>query len=334
MTVSMSTCDPEGERLRFDRTVDRRLLHRRALSEVFLTDSAAVGEHAYLAGAQLPSSHAYFTDHAGHTVIDPVLLLECARQAETYGAHVHFGVDDDTKFILRSWSMRLPGLFAAHSGDPAELTMAVTSDRPAGSTVPARSLAYDIRFSLAGEPLGDVHMEVGYLSSAAYSHVRTLRRGSPPVSSDDVPVTHATVAPAAVGRAGVVNTLLADPARTERGMTAAVRLPGDNASMFDHSQDHLPGMVLTEAARQMCLLTGAELLGRPATGTTVVGFDLNFSRFAELDSLTTITATPEMSCDGDGDGQTFAISVHQDGEEIGHGTMDTLAVPVSHRSTR
>jgi hypothetical protein len=250
MTASMSIRDPEGGRLRFDRTVDRRLLHRRALSEVFLTDTAVVGENAYLAGAQLPSSHAYFTDHAGHTVIDPILLLECARQAETYGAHVHLGVSDDTKFILRRWSMRLPGLFAGHAGDAgdaARLTMAVTTDRPVGSVVPARSLTYDIGFSLASQPVGNVHMEVGYLSSAAYSHVRTVRRGTPPPSSDDVAATRATVAPAAVGRFGVVNTLLIDPARTGTGVTAVVRLPGDNPSMFDHAQDHLPGMVLTEA---------------------------------------------------------------------------------------
>jgi hypothetical protein len=56
-----------------------------------------------------------------------------------------------------------------------------------------------------------------------------------------------------------------------------------------------------------------------------------FSRFAELDSLALVTATPETSGDGT---QTFAVSVHQDGEEIANGTMDTLAVPASHRSVK
>ncbi|MFI1889388.1 AfsA-related hotdog domain-containing protein [Streptomyces jumonjinensis] len=327
----MSTHDSEAARLRFDRTVDRRLLHRRALSEVFLTDSADSSGNVFLVGAQLPSSHAYFIDHADHTVIDPILLLECARQAETYCAHVHLGVGEDTKFVLRRWSMRLPGLFAAHAGNAAGLTMEVTPDRPAGAVAPARSLAYDIAFSLGGGAVGNVRMEVGYLSSAAYSYVRTARRGSPPPSSDEVPVTRATVAPASVGRSAEVNTLLIDPERTGTGMTAALRLPGDNPSMFDHAQDHLPGMVLTEAARQLCLLTGAELLGRAATGTTLVGFDLTFSRFAELDSLTTVTATPGTSDDGT---QGFAISVRQDGEEIVNGTVDTTAVPASHQRAK
>ncbi|MFD6909770.1 AfsA-related hotdog domain-containing protein [Streptomyces sp. NPDC060077] len=115
MTVSTNAFASGVRELEFVRSVDRRLLHRRALSEVFLTDTAAVDGQRFLAGAELPSSHAYFTDHPGHTAVDPVLLLECARQAETYGAHRHLGVDDGTTFVLQSWSMRLPGLFTVRT---------------------------------------------------------------------------------------------------------------------------------------------------------------------------------------------------------------------------
>ncbi|MBP0458785.1 AfsA-related hotdog domain-containing protein [Streptomyces montanisoli] len=333
MTVSTSAFLPEARELRFVRSVDRRLLHRRALSEVFLTDTESAGDNRFLAGAQLPSSHAYFTDHAGHTAIDPILLLECARQAETYGAHVHLGVGDDTKFVLKSWSMRLPGLFAAHACDPAELTMDVTTDCPLGASVPARAVTYDIRLLVSGEPVGDVHLEVGYLSSAAYSVVRSGRRGSAPVSSDDVPLTRATTAPGEVGRTNPVNALLVDPVRDGESVTAGVRVPSDNASMFDHAQDHLPGMVLTEAARQACLLAGSELLGHSPNTTAVAGFGLAFSRFAELDAPTTVNARPEGRRD---DGTAVhRVSFHQSGAEIAAGTMDTTAVPASHRrSTR
>lgn len=327
MTASISARNPQGDRLRFDRTVDRRLLHRRTSSEVFLTDAGEAGERGYRAGARLPASHSYYTDHAGHSALDPMLLLECARQAETYGAHVHLGVGDDTKFILRSWSMRLPGLFHGRSGTRSDLSMSVTTDRPVGRAAPARSGSYEIEFALGDERVGDVRMDVGYLSSAAYSHVRTLRRGTPPVSSDDVGATPATVAPAAVARTREINTLLADPERTGEGLRTRVRLPVDNPSMFEHAQDHLPGMVLTEAARQLCLLAGAELLGRPATTTTVIGFDLEFSQFAELDAPTTITAEP--GADG-----RFGIAIVQHGECIAHGTMDTVEVPASLRGTR
>lgn len=201
MTVSTTAFASGVRELEFVRSVDRRLLHRRALSEVFLTDTAAVDGQRFLAGAQLPSSHAYFTDHPGHTAVDPVLLLECARQAETYGAHRHLGVDDGTTFVLQSWSMRLPGLFTVRSGDPAELTMEVTTDRPADASAPARSVTYGIRFLIAGHEMGEARMTVGHLSSAAYSFVRSKRRGSPPVSSDDVPAPYLNEYLAAPGHA-------------------------------------------------------------------------------------------------------------------------------------
>ncbi|WP_256106108.1 AfsA-related hotdog domain-containing protein [Streptomyces sp. ODS05-4] len=322
---------PALRELDFVRSVDRRLLHRRALSEVFLTDTAAVDGQRFLAGAQLPSSHAYFTDHVGHSVVDPMLLLECARQAETCGAHRHLGVDDDTKFVLQSWSMRLPGLFHAHSGDPAELTMQVSTDRAAGASAPARSAAYHLRFLVSGQEVGEVRMAVGYVSSAAYSVIRSKRRGRPPVSSDDVAPLPATVQPAEVGRANAVNALLTEPVRDGDGIVAGVRIPTDNPSMFDHAQDHLPGMVLTEAARQAALLCGARVLGQPAGATTLVGFDLAFTRFAELDAPTTVSATAGRQSDGI---HTFRVAFRQDGEEIAAGTVDTAAVPASHRRTR
>ncbi|MGX4691114.1 AfsA-related hotdog domain-containing protein [Streptomyces sp. JNUCC 63] len=331
MTVSTSAFTPGLRELEFVRSVDRRLLHRRALSEVFLTDTSAVDGQRFLAGAQLPSSHAYFTDHVGHMAVDPVLLLECARQAETYGAHRHLGVDGDTKFVLQSWSMRLPGLFTARSGDPVELTMEVATDRPAGASAAARSVTYDMRLLFSGREVGEVRMAVGYLSSATYSFIRSKRRGSPPVSSDDVAAVPATVAARDVGRASPVNALLVDPVRDGDGITAGVRVPSDNPSMFDHAQDHLPGMVLTEAARQAALLAGARLLGQSADATTLVGFDLGFVRFAELDAPTTVSAVPER----DGDGmRTFRVAFRQNGEEIASGTVDTTAVPASHRRTR
>ncbi|MFD7873294.1 AfsA-related hotdog domain-containing protein [Streptomyces sp. NPDC059766] len=331
MTVSTATFASGVRALEFVRSVDRRLLHRRALSEVFLTDTVAVDGQRFLAGAQLPSSHAYFTDHVGHTVVDPVLLLECARQAETYGAHTHLGVDGDTKFVLQSWSMRLPGLFAAHSGDPAELTVEVTTDRPADATTPARSVTYGMRFLLSGEEAGEARMTVGYLSSGTYSFVRSKRRGSPPVSSDDVTPLPATVAPADLGRANPVNALLVDPVRDGDGISAGVRIPNDNPSMFDHAQDHLPGMVLTEAARQAALLAGVRLLDRPARETTLVGFDLGFAKFAELDAPTTVEVVPEGE---DGGIRTFRITFRQHGDEVASGTVETTAVPASHRSAR
>jgi len=314
--------------LHFMQTVDRSLIHRHALSEVFLTDTVPTGATSYLAAAQLPSSHAYFTDHVRHGAVDPLLLLECSRQAETYGAHVHFGVARDTRFVLRSWSMQLPGLFAIRTRGASELTMAVGTRPLVGDRPTSRSLAYDVRLSLDGVAIGDIRIAVGYLSDSAYEHVRALRRGSAPHTSDDIRPTPATIAPAAVGRASSVNTILVNPVQFAGGATATIRVPVDNRSMFDHALDHFPGMVLTEAARQLCLWSGADLLGVPATAATVIAFDLAFTRFAELDVTTTVAAVHQHE-DVVG-GSTFAVSFQQNDAVIAAGTMTTCPVPTSH----
>ena len=42
-----------------DRTIDRHLTHRAALSEVFLTDFVSVDDETFCAAAQLPPGHFY-----------------------------------------------------------------------------------------------------------------------------------------------------------------------------------------------------------------------------------------------------------------------------------
>src|SRR5437879_8821060 len=94
----------------FDRTVDRTLVHRRNLAEVFLTDIQHIGPAVFTAAAQLPMVHPYYTDRIGEPrQPDALLLLECCRQAETLAAHTVLGLGSDTRFVLKDWSMELTG---------------------------------------------------------------------------------------------------------------------------------------------------------------------------------------------------------------------------------
>nr|MDT0665959.1 hypothetical protein [Micromonospora sp. DSM 115978] len=52
--------DQDVHGLTYQRTVDRSLVHRRALTEVFLTDTRALAADRYVTGAQLPALHAYY----------------------------------------------------------------------------------------------------------------------------------------------------------------------------------------------------------------------------------------------------------------------------------
>lgn len=332
VTVDAAT-DPRLADLTFARTVDRDLLHRHALSEVFLTDSRGLGAGAYLAAAQLPPSHAYYTDHADAGTIDPLLLLECARQAETYGAHAYFGVDRDTRFVLRHWSVRLDRP-AARPASPAELGMEVRTGRARALRGSLRALTYEIGLFLADRPAGEVRIQVAYLPAESYRAVRTRRRAgtTPPTSAElRLPAGPPAVAPHRVGRALPANVVLHEPVWDTDVVEAAVRVPLDNPSMFDHPQDHLPGMVLMEAGRQLGTLVARADHGAPPHAVSLTGIDASFTHYAELDEPTTVRLHRDFQAPAGPftvlhrDRFTSRVTFHQRAETIAEATL-TFAV--------
>lgn len=289
--------------LSFRRTVDRSLVHRYAVSEVFITDLAAVDAETSLIAAQLPISHAYFLDvpefpgDAGRPAgYDLTLLTECARQASTYVAHVRYGVPAEWKFLMASMSARLDGPRAPRAGDrPGELTMLARTeaDRRGGEL---RTLRAVLDLTLNGEPVGRISGEGRYLTAEEYEFLRLGgRTDAVPLSSGLGPVRGLPVPPAMVGRADPRNVLLTDARRTPEGIAARLGVAGTHPTIFDHPLDHFPGMALIEAAAQAAKLAVAAGAGRPdrTPAAAVTGMTAEFTRFAELDSPVEITANPD-----------------------------------------
>jgi hypothetical protein len=337
-STEKKSCLPGSASLEFLRTVDRSQLHRWALSEVFLTDARQVGEDEYLAAAQLPPSHAYYSEHTSRLGSpDPLLLLECCRQAETYGGHEYAGASPSSKFLLRSWSMELPGLLTVPDLErPGELRIAVRTSNRRGSPGDVRRLTFGIDMKLAKRCLGFVSMDVGYIPAEVYDTVRLQGRGRPLVPFKDLPRETTHIAPHLVGRSDPSNVVLASADVGSDNASATVRIPLDNRSMFDHGQDHLPGMVLMEAARQLCLLGVSDLWGASVSRTTVAGFDFSFTRYAELDVPTKVhIRKTEPYAHEDNlslmlpDLRTFYIEFEQDGDVIVSGRMHTTTVAAS-----
>lgn len=310
--------------LTYHRAVDRKLLHRSTDTDIFVTDGRAV-PNGYVVAARLPLTHPYYWDHlTGPPAIDPMLLLECCRQAETYGGHVFQGIGFDRKFILRSWSMRLFGIpMLPEGGQPARLSLIVAVRGRRTDGRPPSALTYDTTITIGGHPIGRVTIEVGYLSAAAYRYLRNTRRA--PVLSTEVTATPATIAPELTGRHNPANVLLRDVLADNGCARATIRRPVDNRTMFEHPHDHLPGMVLTEAARQLCVLADHTLDADSPARTTVTAFDLSFARYAELDTPTSVEVRPGQRRTGGS--HTYAVAFQQSGDVIADGWISTAAVP-------
>lgn len=245
-----------ADTLTFARTVDRILVHREGLGEVFLTDMRRLDDDSYAAGAQLPRSHAYYGDDVVRPALyDVVLLMEACRQAALAGAHSYYEVPAGHKFILTHFAIHLLHPQRTAVGPrPCELCLVATTKNRRVRDGQVGGLDYDILLSTAGTPVGQVSLGLRFKSPADYARLRLRQRdGAEPPSSathQHMPVGWPLDAHL-VGRSNPDNVVLVDAVAGDRGARALLRVHLNHPSMFDHPQDHIPGMVLAEAGRQL-----------------------------------------------------------------------------------
>lgn len=285
------------------RTIDRQLVHRDSLAEIFLTGIAGVTEASYAAAAMLPRSHAYYGDHPdAPQLFDPILLLEVCRQAGLAAAHALFGIPNDWKFILTHQTIEITDCRALAVGPAAcrvDIVATVTGKRVSGGQVTGVDSVMVVH--AAGQPLASATIGLRFKSPASYLSLRMRNRSGaalpstaqlalagagPGLPAPDLagPVT------ALVGRADPRNVIV-DPLPSSPGAArTALRIPAAHPSLFDHPQDHLPGMVLTEAARQTAMIAARGARARRLLLPAAVR--ATYAQFGELEPQTVLEASP------------------------------------------
>ena len=306
-----TTLDLAPPGLAYEQTVPRGLVHRWSLSEVFLTGYEPRPGADFACAAQLPQSHAYFLDHPGHgRWYDPLNVLEAGRQAVTYVAHVGQGVPRDTTFMVSAWSLDLSDPSALTRGErPGELRLdgTVTDRRERGGSL--RFVAFAMDLVLDGHPLGRLTMDVGCTPTEQYHQLRRMQRGTGVPTAFRLPAEAAgrPADPADVGRTDPANVVLDAVATTDDGLTATLSpRTFANRSLYDHPYDHVPAMVLSEAARQCALLLAAD----GPWPHRIVRLDGRFRKFAELDAPVELTAVAGLAA------RSYRMTAHQGGAEV------------------
>ncbi|MFJ5529219.1 ScbA/BarX family gamma-butyrolactone biosynthesis protein [Streptomyces sp. NPDC093261] len=302
-------------RLRFDGSVERSLVHRHAASEVFLTDHVALGGDCFAVAARLPSAHRYFNDDPlSPAPVDPMLLLECSRQAGTLVAHCHLGVPMDAAFLITEWAVELDDESLLVPPGPGELMMVIEARdlRQRGGRLLGATLVSELY--LAGRRVGTSTVITGYPTRSGYESFRTKGRNSPAPLSDSMPPRRLGARPESrtVGRTLEENVTISAVRRTDGQIIADLDVPVAHPVFYDHPLDHVPATALLEAARQAALLAltskpGAA--GEEAARPRVKALRARFQRFVELDSPTEVSARPEQA----GDSGSVAVAFEQGG---------------------
>ena len=273
--------------LDFHRTVSRKLVHKSAVSEVFLTDSERSDVDRFLIAAQWPRDHAVFQP-GPRGVTDSMVVVETARQASIFVFHSYYAVPLDVPFLVRSLEYEITDLEAlVGSAGPQEVTLDLTVELPLGRTGLRMSVVTRSVISTAdGRPCATVSMTGEILDRRIYRRLRGQRaeRAEIPPQAAHPPGVH--VPPAAVGRRRPSDVVLI-PAGADRWR---LRVDQHHPTFFDHSSDHVQAVLLLEAVRQ-CGMLGAEVRStRPSE--ILCGLQVEFHGYGELDSAILLDSRP------------------------------------------
>ena len=253
--------------------VAQGLVHKTAAAEVLVTGLAPVAPQLVAVAARWPAPHRLYDRRAG-TVGHLLLVVETIRQAGLCLAHRHVGVPLGEQFIFHRIATRL----AAPVEDLEVVTPAstVTLVRPTVRLRAARPAGARLAIEMwHGTTLwATADADFSWAPRPVYERLRAAARDR---------------ARAEVARL-VPTPRVAGPA--ERGGDGAERsrvvVDLGDPTYFDHAVDHLPGMLLVDAA----VRAAAARAGAPGATARPTGVELTFDRFAELDRPTWARTEP------------------------------------------
>ena len=230
-------------------------VHRRQLREVLVGPAFRQTSQTFAMGSQWPREHRFYSTLFRRP--DSALVAETVRQATILIAHTMYDVPLASSFLMPSMSIRtwLP----ADPWDQDQLLVRASTTRVARSGNTVSGLQLEVSVHAGEQTLGAGVGNARIVSAEAYARMRRGRPRKPSMASGMPP--------------GLKQPLL----QWRTGTEAMITVDDTDPVFFDHPLDHVPGMLLLEAARQGV----QQLLGSSAVDLTTC--ELTFHRIAEFE---------------------------------------------------
>lgn len=270
--------------------IPRSMVHRSAISEVFLTDGIAIDKDRFLCVAQIPRSHLYYNDHIGSSErCDLLLVMEIYRQVSIFAAHRFLNVPSDAKFLYGESVTRLDDYMLDHLSGEQPTTVMVDA-RVTDKSYKRNDLqgvTFDMTLKVGNNVIArHENMVIRWMSPAIWMRIRTKPMDKAGRSVYD----HAQVKPLpprSVGRQCAINVVVGEELRsTSSVFESRLHIPFSNASIFDHALDHIPGMLLVEFARQTALLAAENIHSLGSDNLYLQDCKVSFMQFGEFNCET------------------------------------------------
>ena len=273
------------------------LLHRPGNAEGVMLGTVAPVAQEFTLSAMLPEHHPLFNDGPGafHDLHYP---LEAMRQSVLFVAHQYFRVPAARRVVLASTEVGISELAPwRRVGRSAHIAVDMTL-HPADvvNGVP-RGLNCEARLAIDGTHCGDAKARMVFLMPNVYHNHRARGRAasrSAGLSGYGDPRSDERPPAASVGRADPRNVVIGVPAPAEDGrLRATVAAETAHPVYSSEATDHVPSVVLLEAARQTAFHTAAELHGFSAATCVLTRWSARFQGFAEIDLPLSCTVRSE-----------------------------------------
>lgn len=259
-----------ARQLSWSRTVARESVHRASVAEVLLTDVVPLAEATFLAAAQWPRSHPTFPP-SGEGAHSRLMIVETLRQLGIFIPSQFFSVPLEAHFLIKDlfYGVNVATEPRLRSGATDITCLAEVDDlRPTRDGRGLRGMRLRIRLSAGRATFARAGGNARFLDAGTYAALR----------GDSAGVR--TARPCRRPTPEAVDAVLPRDVLLAHGGAGILELdPADHLHpfFFDHAGDHVPGMVLVEAARQaIALASNGELL-RPTA------FRLRTPSFTEFD---------------------------------------------------
>ena len=265
--------------MEYTSTVPRHLVHRHAVAEVFLTDYRIESDSVYHVAVQLPVSHRIFD--ASSEQHDPLGVAEAFRQAVVLLCHTRYDIPLHYKFLMETFSFEmLDALDVQPAAEPLMFSVIVDNLTHRDGAVSGVEVSGVLREGT--RHVARCNAVARGVNPEGYRRIRQGLEAYCP-SERILPTGTAVIGSERVGRLNNRDVLIStDAARHTVFCTPDPR----NHSLFDHPVDHIPGMILFEAARQAVRYH----TGDPAT--QIATLSAGFPRFTEWETPCHVSTTP------------------------------------------
>lgn len=288
MDINFTKLNKLIEPLSCSKSLDKKILHRIHDSEVFLSKCVLISENSFSALANIPNYHEYYLDHLNNQ-FDPLFLLECARQAETYIAHTYYDVPLSNKFILNNWSLKCTDDFKTN---PANYNCYLNLKIFAYDSKKLKNQLYQQKYKIdvfnQDSFIASIYIAVTYVTDSSYKRIRgNCQEKISKFNSMKSQERCNIINPKLISRSLYKNVVISEPL-IQQELCVLLHVDFNNISYFDHPQDHYPAMLLLEAGRQLSLLY-LNITKRNIPSIIFKSFESTHFAYVEFDSEVFIT---------------------------------------------